>query len=65
MDSKISTSHTLALDPFAPMARRWPGWQAARGTYVVHSNCTGTATVITPNRPVPLHLSFVVVKEGE
>jgi hypothetical protein len=42
-----------------------PGWTSARGTYRVNSNCTGTAVVITPNSPVPLHLSFVIVRDGK
>ena len=41
------------------------GWTSATGTYSVNSNCTGTAVVITPNSPVPLHLSFVIVNDGK
>ncbi|WP_433965796.1 hypothetical protein [Tunturiibacter gelidiferens] len=41
-----------------------PGWTPARGTYTVNSDCTGMATVNTPNSPVPLNLFFVVVKHG-
>jgi hypothetical protein len=41
-----------------------PHWQAASGTYLVHSNCTGVAVVNTPNSPVPLHLTLVILKEG-
>jgi len=41
------------------------GWTSATGTYRVNSNCTGTAVVITPNSPFPLHLSFVIVREGK
>jgi len=41
------------------------GWTSATGTYRVNSNCTGTAVVNTPNSPVPLHLSFVIVKDGK
>lgn len=41
------------------------GWTAASGTYIVNSNCTGTAVINTPNSPVPLHLSFVVVNDGK
>jgi hypothetical protein len=37
---------------------------AASGTYTVNANCTGTAVVNTPNSPVPLHLAFVIVKDG-
>ena len=40
------------------------GWTSARGTYTVNSDCTGTAVVTTPNSPVPLHLSFIIVKDG-
>jgi hypothetical protein len=36
----------------------------ATGTYSVNANCTGTAVVTTPNSPVPLRLSLVIVKEG-
>jgi hypothetical protein len=39
-------------------------WTTASGTYSVNPNCTGTAVVITPNSPVPLHLDFVVVSQG-
>jgi hypothetical protein len=42
-----------------------PGFTAASGTYQVNANCTGTAVINTPNSPVPLHLSFIVVKEGK
>ena len=41
------------------------GWTSAKGTYAVNSNCTGTAVVITPNSPVPLHLAFIIVREGK
>jgi hypothetical protein len=41
-----------------------PGWTAASGTYVVNDDCTATAVAHTPNSPVPLNLSFVVVKHG-
>ncbi len=41
------------------------GWTSAKGTYTVNSNCTGRAVVITPNSPVPLHLSFVIVRDGK
>jgi hypothetical protein len=41
------------------------GWTSAKGSYTVNSNCTGTAVVMTPNSPVPLHLSFVVVRDGK
>jgi hypothetical protein len=37
---------------------------AANGTYTVNANCTGTAVVSTPNSQFPLHLAFVIVKEG-
>ena len=40
------------------------GWLAASGTYTVNPDCTGTAVVNTPNSPVPLNLSFVVVDKG-
>jgi hypothetical protein len=41
------------------------GWIAASGTYIVDTNCTGTAVVNTPNSPVPLVLAFVVVRRGK
>jgi hypothetical protein len=41
------------------------GWTSAKGTYTVNSNCTGRAVVITPNSPVPLHLSFTIVRDGK
>jgi hypothetical protein len=41
------------------------GWTSAKGTYTVNSNCTGTAVVMTPNSPVPLHLSFIIVRDGK
>ena len=41
------------------------GWSSAKGTYTVNSNCTGTAVVITPNSPVPLRLSFIIVRDGK
>jgi hypothetical protein len=40
-------------------------WVAASGTYIVNSNCTGTALVVTPNSPTPLNLAFAVVKLGK
>jgi hypothetical protein len=36
----------------------------ASGTYAVNPNCTGTAVVNTPNSPVPLKLSLVIVRDG-
>jgi len=42
-----------------------PDWStAASGTYDVNPDCTGTATVNTPNSPVPLVLGMVIVKNG-
>jgi hypothetical protein len=40
-------------------------WTSATGTYTLNSNCPGTAVVITPNSPVPLHLSFIIVRDGK
>jgi hypothetical protein len=37
----------------------------ATGTYSVNANCTGSAVVTTPNSPVPLRLSLVIVKDGK
>jgi hypothetical protein len=43
-----------------------PGWTAtASGTYEVNPDCTGTATVNTPNSPVPLILGMVIVNNGK
>jgi hypothetical protein len=42
-----------------------PGWTPASGTYAVNQDCTGTAVVNTPNSPVPLHLTLVVVRQGK
>jgi len=41
-----------------------PGFNTNSGTYTVNPDCTGTAVVNTPNRPVPLNLTFVVVEDG-
>jgi hypothetical protein len=42
-----------------------PGFAVrATGTYSVNHDCTGSATVNTPNSPVPLKLFFVIVKHG-
>ena len=41
-----------------------PGWLEASGLYTVNPDCTGLATVNTPNSPVPLTFYFVVVKRG-
>jgi hypothetical protein len=41
------------------------GWIAASGSYAISPDCTGTAIVNTPNSPVPLHLSLVVVRRGK
>jgi hypothetical protein len=42
-----------------------PGFTArATGTYSVNHDCTGSATVNTPNSPVPLKLFFEIVKHG-
>ena len=42
-----------------------PGWDTNGGTYTVNPDCTGRATVITPNSPVPLDLYLVVVDNGK
>jgi hypothetical protein len=42
-----------------------PGFIANSGTYSVNPDCTGSAIVNTPNSPVPLNLSFVIVDEGK
>ena len=36
----------------------------ASGIYAVNPDCTGTATVNTPNSPVPLVLGLIIVKNG-
>jgi hypothetical protein len=42
-----------------------PGFTVrATGTYSVNHDCTGSATVNTPNSPVPLKLFFVIVRHG-
>jgi hypothetical protein len=40
------------------------GWTANSGTYTVNSDCTGSLVLNTPNSPVPLHVSFIVVRQG-
>jgi hypothetical protein len=40
------------------------GFVSAAGTYMLNSDCTGSAVVNTPNSPVPLQLSLVLVNEG-
>jgi hypothetical protein len=42
-----------------------PGWDTNGGTYTVNPDCTGRATVTTPNSPVPLDLYLVVMDNGE
>ncbi len=39
-------------------------WTPGTGTYVVNADCTGAATINTPSNPFPVHLHFIVVKEG-
>ena len=41
------------------------GWTRSTGTYSVNEDCTGMATLNTPNSPVPITTSFVVFREGE
>jgi hypothetical protein len=42
-----------------------PGFTVrATGTYTVNSDCTGSATVNTPNSPAPLNFFFVIVRHG-
>jgi len=41
-----------------------PGFIANSGTYFVDPDCTGSAIVNTPNSPVPLHIYFVIVDDG-
>jgi hypothetical protein len=40
------------------------GWTPSNGTYSVNSDCTGMLTINTPDSPVPVQASFVVVKGG-
>ena len=55
-----SVEHTVVNG--APLS---PGFTVrATGTYSVNHDCTGSATVNTPNSPVPLKLFFVIVKHG-
>ena len=42
-----------------------PGFDTNSGTYSVNPDCTGTAVVSTPNSPVALNLTFVIVDEGK
>jgi hypothetical protein len=42
-----------------------PGFDSNDGTYSVNSDCTGRATVNTPNSPVPLDLYFVIDDNGK
>jgi hypothetical protein len=39
-------------------------WTPATGTYIVNPDCTGTMVKETPNSPVPLVLSSIVVRRG-
>jgi hypothetical protein len=63
-----SESHFVAIvlstSLIGDVCRPLVGDVAARGTYTVNPNCTGTAVMNTPNSPVPLHLAFVVVRHG-
>jgi len=55
-----SVEHTVVNG--APLS---PGFTVrGTGTYSVNHDCTGSATVNTPNSPVPLKLFFVIVKHG-
>src|ERR1700755_3194558 len=40
------------------------GWTRSTGTYSVNADCTGMLTINTPDSPVPIQVSFVVVKGG-
>jgi hypothetical protein len=40
------------------------GWTRSTGTYSVNADCTGMLTINTPDSPVPVQGSFVVVKGG-
>ena len=40
------------------------GWTRSTGTYSVNADCTGMMTINTPDSPVPIQASFVVVKGG-
>jgi hypothetical protein len=40
------------------------GWTRSTGTYSVNPDCTGMLTINTPDSPVPIQVSFVVVKGG-
>jgi hypothetical protein len=40
------------------------GWTQSTGTYSVNADCTGMLTINTPNSPVPIQVSFVVVEGG-
>ncbi len=42
-----------------------PAWTPAAGTYAVNPDCSGTAVVVTPNSPVPLHFHLVVSRDGK
>src|SRR4051794_858436 len=40
------------------------GWTRSTGMYSINPDCTGMLTINTPNSPVPIQASFVVVKGG-
>jgi hypothetical protein len=40
------------------------GWTHSTGTYSVNADCTGMFTINTPDSPVPIQGSFVVVRGG-
>lgn len=43
-----------------------PNWTTtASGTYDINPDCTGSATVNTPNSPAPLSLGIVIVRGGK
>jgi len=47
-------------------AQQGADWTSSTsGTYIVNSNCTATAVVVTPNSPVPLNLFFSLVQQGK
>ena len=39
-------------------------WTPGTGTYIVNSDCTGSAIINTPSNPVPLNIHFVIVDHG-
>jgi hypothetical protein len=60
-DGNLNSKDYVVLDGMPPVEE----WRQLTGTYLVNSDCTGSATLNVPPGYPPLKFHFIIVKDGQ